>query len=141
MNGERFVAIGDSVGDVLSRDDVEVVELRPTFVIVKATKAAAAEIRQRCGRFITLFDGERAALAVIDLFDHAAPTDRGRTRCPTPGLRAGAAPEMDQAARLGLRRPRPGSRTSTSQPSASNSLRCRSANDRFISSAIDLSPC
>jgi hypothetical protein len=75
MNGERFVlAIGDSVGDVLSRDDVEVVELRPTFVVVKVTKIAAAEIRQRCGRFITLFDGERAARAVIDLFDHAPPT-------------------------------------------------------------------
>lgn len=75
MNGERFVAIGDSVGDVLSRDDVEVVELRPTFVIVKATKAAAAEIRQRCGGFVIL-RRERAALTVIDLFDHAAPRSR-----------------------------------------------------------------
>jgi hypothetical protein len=59
--------------EVLSRDDVEVVELRSTFVVVKATKIAAAEIRQRCGRYITLFDGERAARAVIDLFDHAPP--------------------------------------------------------------------
>jgi hypothetical protein len=74
MNGERFVlAIGDSVRDVLSRDDVEVVELRPTFVVVKATRIAAAEIRQRCGRFVTLFYGERAARAVIDLFDRAPP--------------------------------------------------------------------
>jgi hypothetical protein len=74
MGGERFVlAIGDSVGDVLGRDDVEVIELRPTFVVVKATYIVAAEIRRRCGRFITLLDGERAARAAIDLFDHAPP--------------------------------------------------------------------
>jgi hypothetical protein len=71
MGGERFVlAIGDSVGDVLGRDDVEVIELRATFVVVKATNTVAAEIRRRCGRFITLLDGEPAAQAVIDLFDH-----------------------------------------------------------------------
>jgi hypothetical protein len=74
MSGERFVlAIGDSVGDVLGWDDAEVVELRPTFVVVRVTNTVAAEIRRRCGRFITLLDGEPAVRAVIDLFDHVPP--------------------------------------------------------------------
>jgi hypothetical protein len=71
---ERFVlAIGDSVDDVLGRDDVEIVELGSTFVVVKAANIVAAEIRRQCGRFITLLDGERAARAVITLFDHVPP--------------------------------------------------------------------
>ena len=71
MDSERFVlAIGDSLGEVVGWDDVEIVELRPTFVVVKTTNIAAAEIRRRCGRFVTLLDGERATRAVIDLFDH-----------------------------------------------------------------------
>jgi hypothetical protein len=71
---ERFVlAVGDSVDHVVGRDDVEIVELRPTFVLVKATNIVAAEIRRQWGRFITLLDGERAAMAVITLFDHVPP--------------------------------------------------------------------
>jgi hypothetical protein len=71
MSIERFVlAVGDSVNEVLGRDDVELVELRPTFVLLKATNVIAAEIQRQCGRFITLLDGERAATAAIGLFDH-----------------------------------------------------------------------
>jgi hypothetical protein len=74
MSIERFVlAVGDSVNDVLGRDDVEIVELRSTFVVVKATNVIAAEIQRQCGRFITLLDGERAATAAITLFDRVPP--------------------------------------------------------------------
>jgi hypothetical protein len=75
MVTERFVlAIGDSaVGEVLGRDDVEIVELRPTFVVARTTALVAAEIRRACGRFITLFDGERAAKAAVSLFDRVPP--------------------------------------------------------------------
>jgi hypothetical protein len=71
---QRFVlALGDSVDDVLGRDDVEIVEVGPTFVVVKATNIVAADIRRQCGRCITLLDGEPTAMAVITLFDHVPP--------------------------------------------------------------------
>jgi hypothetical protein len=71
---ERFVlALGDSRDEVLGRDDVEIVELRSTFVVVKATNIVAAQIRRECGRFITLLDGEPAARAAIRLFDRVPP--------------------------------------------------------------------
>jgi hypothetical protein len=74
MSRERFVlAIGDCVDDVLNRDDIEIVEIRSTFVVVKATNIVAADIRRQCGRLITLLDGDRAARAAIGLFDRVPP--------------------------------------------------------------------
>jgi hypothetical protein len=71
---QRFVlALGESRDEVLGRDDVEIVELRSTFVLVKATNVVAAQIRRDCGRFITLLDGEQAATAAIRLFDRVPP--------------------------------------------------------------------
>ena len=79
MVTERFVlAIGDSaVEDVLARGDVEIVELRPTFVVARTTALVAAEIRRTCGRFITLLDGEPAARAAVSLFDRVPPRISG----------------------------------------------------------------
>jgi hypothetical protein len=73
MGGERVLAIGDSVGDVLGWDEVEVVVLRPTFVVVKATRHRHRRDPSSVRTFVTLLDGERTARATIDLFDPVPP--------------------------------------------------------------------